>query len=148
MKSLNNLLVSKDLEEHNPSRNEIEGIKRLISRDIQDANLLELSIDRRFATIYNAALNLSRIIVISKGYRITAKIGHHKITFTAASIILGKQFDHFFSLFEICRRKRNKVDYDQADVATESELIDLISHVNKFEKIIHQWMSSNHFKLI
>ena len=144
MKNLKNLLNSGDLKKHNPTKSEIGGIRKLVTRDLKDADIAELSIDRRFATAYNGALNLARIIVICEGYRITAKVGHHKVSFASAQTILRNKYDDLFSLFELSRRKRNKVDYDQSDVATESELADLISNVKIFEKVVNEWLIANH----
>lgn len=148
MKSLKNLLDKGDLKPHTPTKSEIDGIRKLVRRDLKDADIQELSIDRRFATAYNAALNLSRIVVISEGYRITAKIGHHKVSFSCASKILGKQYEDFFSLFELCRRKRNKVDYDQSDVATETELLELLEKSHEFKTCIDKWLTTHYSNLI
>lgn len=148
MMNLKTLLAKGDLKKHLPSKNEIDGIRKLVGRDIKDAQIEELSIDRRFATAYNAALNLARIIVISEGYRITAKIGHHKVSFACALYLLGKKHEDYFNLFEICRRKRNKVDYDMTDVATETELYELISNVINFQKTVYNWLVANHAELM
>ena len=144
MQNLKSLLNNRSIKEHNPTSKEINDILKLIQRDIKDAEIDILSNDRRFATAYNAALNLARIVTISEGYRIVAKIGHHKISFITASIILGKNFKNYFSLFEICRRKRNKVDYDLVDVATETELKELLFKVKNFNKLVYEWLIKTH----
>ena len=148
LKNLKKLLADNTLKEHKASKAEIDGIRRLVMRDIQDADLNELSLDRRFATAYNAALNLARIVILAEGCRITAKMGHHKISFSVASTILDKSFQDYFSLFQVCRRKRNKVDYDLADIVTKTELQELIAKVKEFNRDIFEWLAANHSSLI
>ena len=43
------------------------------------------------------------------GYRVTAKTGHHKITFDSAILALGSGAVKYGDYFETCRRKRNIV---------------------------------------
>jgi hypothetical protein len=40
-----------------------------------------LSSDRRFSTAYNAALQAANMAIACAGCRVTAKTGHHKMTF-------------------------------------------------------------------
>lgn len=54
------LLDEGRIEEHKTSRKELDDIRALIARDLADANLEELSADRRFATAYNAALQSTK----------------------------------------------------------------------------------------
>ena len=61
----------------------------LVARDLGDAKVEGLSADRRFATAYNAALQGANVAIACAGYRVTAKTGHHKITFYSANLALG-----------------------------------------------------------
>ena len=98
------------LRPHRAAKKEIQSFTKLVARDLRDCAIEELSIDRRFATAYQAALNLSRLVVTAYGYRVSAKTGHHAITFEIAGIILGRKCKEYINLFDICRRKRNKKD--------------------------------------
>lgn len=72
------LLANKDAQKHTTSKHELDNMRELIARDLADAAVAGLSADRRFATAYNAALQAANMAIACAGYRITAKIGHHK----------------------------------------------------------------------
>lgn len=55
-------------------------MRELIARDLADSGVAELSADRRFATAYNAALQAANMAIACAGYRITARIGHHRVS--------------------------------------------------------------------
>jgi len=65
-------------------------MRELIARDLADATVARLSADRRFATAYNAALQTANMAIACAGYRITARIGHHKVSLESAALALGK----------------------------------------------------------
>jgi hypothetical protein len=138
------LLNKRLVQTHKTSSGEIESLRALIERDIKDAQIVDLSIDRQFATAYGAAVNLARMAVFCAGYRILSAAGHHHTSFEAAKIALGSEGLDLCSYFDTCRRKRNKIDYDFAQVANESEVEDLISQVLKFQKLIDKWIEKNH----
>ena len=52
----------------------------------------------------------------------TAKTGHHKMTFYSANLALGSGADKYADYFETCRRKRNVIDYTRSHVATDTAL--------------------------
>ena len=106
------------------------------ARDLQDASVRGLSVDRQFATAYSAALNLATYVIRRNGYRVTSRSGHHKTTFDVVEIILGEETKSLIRYFDRCRRKRNKVDYDFVNVVSESEKDDLLQKVAEFKKII------------
>lgn len=131
-----------DLQKVEVTESTLKDILRLIERDLKDAQLEGLSEDRRFATAYGAALNLASYVIRTQGYRVTGKIGHHKITFDVAAAILGKKSQDLIDFFDLCRRKRNKLDYDAADIVSETEVIELIKNTMLFRKLI---FGSSHF---
>jgi hypothetical protein len=138
--NLQKYLKNGSLQPHKSSGKEIERFKKLIARDLNDCAIEELSVDRRFATAYQAALNLSRMIITVSNYRVSAKTGHHALTFEIADLFLGKKFQKYFDYFDVCRRKRNIVDYDLTDVASMSELKDIIRKVQEFRLIVYDWL--------
>ena len=123
-------------------------MRELIARDMADAAVAQLSPDRRFATAYNAALQTAKIAVACAGYRITARIGHHKISLESAMLALGKSAGHLTDYFEICRRKRNKIDYTQSHVATGTEAKEIVAKAKEFYELVESWISTNHPKFV
>jgi hypothetical protein len=92
-------------------------MRALIARDLSDAQVAGLSADRRFATAYNAALPTANMAIACAGYRVTATSGHHKVTVDAIALALGAAAKSYADYFEICRRKRNVIDYTRSPVA-------------------------------
>jgi len=124
-----------ELQKVEVTEKSLQDILNIITRDLKDCQLTELSDDRRFATAYGAALNIANYVIRKKGYRVSAKIGHHKVTLEVAEIILGNDASMLLNFFDFCRRKRNKVDYDQAEVVTTTEVDELIKNVLAFKTL-------------
>ena len=118
------------------SEKSLKDLLQLVERDLKDSKIDALSPDRRFATAYGAAMNLANYVIRREGYRVAAKAGHHKITFEIAGALLGKKSTQFIKYFDLCRRKRNKVDYDRTDVVSETQVNELIKAVEKFKELI------------
>lgn len=55
------LLDNETIRRHATSKDEISGLGEVVRRDLQDASIKQLSADRRFATAYNAVLQLSKM---------------------------------------------------------------------------------------
>ena len=60
---------------------------------------------------------------------------------------MGEDVAPYAAYFEICRRKRNQVDYDMADVATEFEAQDLLGKAEEFREVVTGWIQKNHPRL-
>ncbi len=145
--SLAELLASKRLERHAGSANEIAGLRKLIARDLNDAAVRGLSADRTFATAYNAVLQLSKMALACAGYRVSASFPrHHQSTFEAARLILGPAAQHLTDYFETCRRKRNVIEYDYAEVATDSQARELLEKAAEYQELVEAWIAKNHPK--
>jgi hypothetical protein len=145
--SLAALLAAKRLERHLASSSELAGLRKLIVRDIADAAVLGLSADRTFATAYNAVLQLSKMTLACAGYRVSATLpGHHQTTFEAAGLLMGPAARQLTDYFETCRRKRNVIDYDSADVTTESQAAELVEKATHYHALVETWVAKNHPK--
>ena len=145
--SLAALSASKRIERHLTSSNELAGLRKLITRDLNDATVPGLSPDRTFATAYNAVLQLSKMALACAGYRVSATLpGHHQTTFEAAGLVLGTGARHFTDYFETCRRKRNVIDYDSAEVATERQAAELLEKATQYHRLVEAWIAKNHPK--
>ena len=55
------LLEGRRVKCHRTSREELRDLRAVVERDLKDAAIEALSSDRRFATAYNAVLQLARI---------------------------------------------------------------------------------------
>jgi hypothetical protein len=93
------LLAQHKVQLHTTSKQELDGLRALIERDLTDAALAGLSADRRFATAYNAALQTAKMVIACAGYRVASTPGHHRLHFEAARIALGSNADRFLDYF-------------------------------------------------
>jgi len=66
------------------------------------------------------------LVITASDYRVSTKTGHHALTFEIAGLILGERFQEYLDFFDVCRRKRNIVDYDLTDLVRRSKRIILI----------------------
>ncbi|MGB4299732.1 MAG: HEPN domain-containing protein [Candidatus Saccharicenans sp.] len=139
---LKDLLNQGRLRPHQTSNKEIESLFSIARRDIQDAKVKALSLDRRFACAYNAVLQLATILLYCSGYR-PERVAHHHTVFQAMKIIMGKRYCELGNYFDSCRSKRNITDYDYSGVISESEVKELIKEAERFLKVVHDWVRDN-----
>jgi hypothetical protein len=131
------------VKRHRTSRQELGDLRDLVERDLQDAAVPAISADRRFATAYNAALQLAKMVIACAGYRVVGP-GHHLTTFEALEIAMGPSVSPLVAYFDMCRRKRNQVDYDCAHAATATEAEDLITKAEEFRELAEEWIRKHH----
>jgi hypothetical protein len=132
---------------HKTSRKELDDLRAVIVRDLEDAAIQELSDDRRFATAYNAALQTAKMSIACAGFRLASTPGHHRLTIEAARLALGPRAARSLDFFDACRRKRNIIDYDQASVATHTEAEEIVAEAQAFFELVERWIAANHPKL-
>jgi hypothetical protein len=113
---------------------------------LSDAKVPGLSTDRQFATAYNAVLQLAKMAIACAGYRVVGQ-GHHLTTFEAVALAMGRSIAPLANYFETCRRKRNMLDYDMANVATETEVRELLEKAEQFRVLVEQWIAQHHPQL-
>lgn len=128
---------------HQTSAQELFDLRSVVERDLEDAEIVALSTDRRFATAYNAVLQVSKMVIACAGYRVAGQ-GHHMTTFQAVRLALGPQVDTLATYFDSCRRKRNTVDYDMSGVVSETEVEELIREAEAFRTMAEAWIVANH----
>jgi hypothetical protein len=137
------LLAANRVRRHATSRQELNDLRAVIARDLQDAALPGLSADRRFATAYNAVLQLTKMVIACTGYRVVGQ-GHHQTTFEGLELAMGAGIAALAAYFDTCRRKRNLVEYDVANVATETEAEELLRQAQQFAQAVEGWVAQNH----
>jgi uncharacterized protein (UPF0332 family) len=136
-------LTAQRIRVHKTSPQEIFDLRAVVERDLKDAKLEQLSDDRRFATAYNAVLQLTKIVIALQGYRVTG-IGHHQTAFQALEIAMGRSIIPLSTYFDRCRRQRNQVDYDMADAATDVEADLLVQKAEEFQRLVEVWIRKKH----
>ena len=137
------MLDAQRVKPHRTSPEELHDLRGIVERDLKDASIEGLSADRRFATAYNAVLQLAKMVLACTGYRVTG-IGHHLTTFEALELAIGPSAADLCAYFDTCRRKRNQVDYDFTDAATETEALELIEKAHEFNGLVEVWIRKTH----
>jgi hypothetical protein len=85
-----------------------------------------------------------QMAIACAGYRVSSRSGDHQISIEATKLALGKVADSYADYFDMCRRKRNLIDYTDAHVATESETDEIVRKANEFLKLVESWISANY----
>jgi uncharacterized protein (UPF0332 family) len=143
MMNLKDLLSQGKLRAHKTSKREVNNLLAIAGRDIKDAKIEALSLDRRFACAYNAVLQLATILLYCNGYK-PEGIGHHFTIFQTMKIIMGNQYFELADYFDSCRSKRNITDYDFAGTISDSEVRELIGESESFLEVVIDWLKKNY----
>ena len=138
-------LAEGSIKTHDPSRPEIHRLLAVADRDLKDASIKGLSVDRRFATAYAAALQLATVVLRASGYRASSSAGgHHWRTIKLLPTLMGLQQQERGLYLDSCRRARNQGDYDRIGVVSESELLELLGDALGFRNEVLAWLSTKH----
>jgi len=141
--SLKGLLADGRVRPHRASAREVADLLRVIDRDLADAEIPQLSTDRRFATAYNAALQMATIALYAAGFRAVGA-GHHWATFQALSEVMGPQAQIRADYLDSCRSKRNVTDYDRAGEISQREVEEILAEARAFRDDLIDWLKRNH----
>jgi len=117
----------------------------VFQRDIQDSRSESISLDRRFATAYSAALTICTAALAASGYR-TAGEGHHYFAVQSLAFTLGLDPDTI-EKFNRFRRKRNIADYERAGTVSEGELAEMVELADDLRTRLVAWLRQNHAEL-
>lgn len=120
------------LKSHKTSRQEVGNLLEIVHRDLKDARFDGISADWRFGIAYNAALKLCTVLLYAEGYRPARNLAHYR-TLQALPLILGNEYKHDADYLDVCRIKRNTVEYDYTGGATDADADELIEFVKTLD---------------
>ena len=139
------LQAEKRVKAHRTSKAELDDLRAAIEVKLKDAALTALSPDTRFVTAYGAALLLAKMATACAGYRLDPKAGgHHKTAFDALPLALGSSAKTLAGYFEVCRRKRNEIDYDRAFVASGADANEIVRRALELQTVVESWITAHH----
>jgi uncharacterized protein (UPF0332 family) len=141
--SLQRWLRERRLRQHQSSSDEIKALWGIVQRDLEDAAIEQLSPDRRYATAYNAILQLATVVLHASGYR-TGGESHHWVTFQALPRLMESMQSARSDYFDACRRKRNMVDYDASGEVSEAETHEIYQEAVQFRHDVLVWLGNHH----
>jgi hypothetical protein len=137
------LLAERRVQKHETSKAELDELRAAVRRDLKDAAVSQLSDDRRFTIAYGAVLLLTKMVIACTGYRVTGT-AHHYTMFQVLPLAMGKDVEGLATYFDLCRRKRNRADYESAHVASEAEVKELLQTAPDFQKRVEGWIAKSH----
>lgn len=147
--SLKDWLREEKLKKHDTSQSEISQLFKIVERDLEDAEVRGLSSDRRFMTAYNAALQLTTIVLRAAGYRTNPnKAGHHRMTIDALPEVLGIAHQDTTDYLHACRIKRNTSDYTSSGKISATEVAEIIKEVKALKSTVSKWIKETHPHLL
>ncbi len=127
---------------HETSREEIDKFRTAALRSLRDAGVPGLSPDGRFKLAYEAVVLLARMVLACSGYRVKGP-GAHRTTFVALARVMGSSSAEA-DYFDRCRRKRNELTYERADVVSARDAEDLLLEAERFRTLVEGWIRKHY----
>jgi len=137
-----------ELRRHRTSRREIADLLAVAERDLGDARVSALSLDRRFATAYSGALQLATIVLAASGFRAVAQRGHHVVTWQALPELMGVGTTETAVYSDSCRALRNRGDHDRTGVASAAEVDEVLREAEALRHQVLDWLAREHPTLV
>jgi hypothetical protein len=127
--------------------NEIRDLLRIVSRDLNDANVEAISDDRRFEAAFSAGLTLANVSLRACGYRTVTQVGHHQRMIETLELTIQAE-PRLIQKLKVFSKKRNATSYDSAGNISEHELSQAIQFAMELERIVSTWLREHHPELI
>lgn len=126
------LLKSNRIKPHRASKNQINQLLQLATRDLSTAiRNLEEAPDWAYSIAYNSILQAGRALMFSDGYR--ARGGEqHATVVEFVEERLGAPYEAQVRLFDQMRRKRHRVIYEAAGLVSKKEAEQAIAFAKEF----------------
>jgi hypothetical protein len=123
---------------HETGPEEIGNLLDIANRDLHDCGVEDLSNDWRLNIAYNAALQLATAALAAAGFRSTRE-RHHYLTIQSLAHTIGADAKVIQSL-ERFRKKRNVGGYEQAGIASDIEVKEMVSLAGKLRATVEDWI--------
>ena len=141
------LLEAGRIARHRTSKQELDALRAAIARNLKDAGLAGLSADNRFGLTYETALLAAKLAVSAAGYRVKALPGAHRTTFEALGLVLGPDHQDRVDYFELCRRRRNELSYEAANLVSERQADEIVAETRRLVRVVEEWVRVHHSSL-
>lgn len=135
------------VDPHTTSKAELDDLRAVIARNLQDAAIAELSADNKFSIAYQAALLTAKMAIACAGYRVKGQ-GAYQTTFQALPLAMGSSLRAIADHFDRCRRKRNDLAYDSQGVVTETDAAELLRKREEFKERVELWIAKMYSQFI
>ena len=140
--SLDNLLKTKQLKPHNPTREAVQRLLQAAARNIVDARIEQVSFDTRFDAAYKAIMQCAMVALWANRYRTsTSQPGHHQTAIQTLPITIGLEQSTVIVL-DALRKQRNVSDYE-GDPISDQAVIECIKQAEQLYQVVNSWIATN-----
>ena len=113
------------------TKEELSAIFGIIERNFKDANIKDLSSDQKYILSYQAVFETALALIKCHGYR-PIKTGHHYTVWQCLKELLSEKERKAILLFENAAKKRSKLSYDIAGLASQKEADEMYKEAQNF----------------
>ena len=135
------------LTEEKTTPDEISDLLKTIMREFAEIESTGLSLDSIFRFAYNAARQCAKLALRASGYRVQGKNGAHFWVLQSLRLTMGTDVETIENL-EKFRRKRNIVEYEAAEVISQTEADEMLAMAKLLFKTLISWLKENHPELL
>lgn len=139
--TLQNLLQTGQLREHEVTREEVRTLLVAVRRNLADAQVTAVSLETRFDAAYKAVMQLSMVALFANGYRPSAGLGHHMTMIQSLPKSIGLESKRLIVL-DALRRKRNAADY-LGGYVDQSATDTCIEEAQALVKDVESWLADH-----
>src|SRR5574344_120452 len=140
-------LIGISLEPISPDATTIQRLLSAAQRNIQDAQVVEISAENRFDAAYKAIMQLANAALQANGFRtLTSKPGHHMTMIQSLGQTIGLDRNAIIIL-DALRKQRNVADYS-GDIVPLSALEECIASAGELQREVKRWLQTNKPELI
>lgn len=126
----------------------VTGLLGIARRELADARLAGMSPDGRFAHAYAAVRALCELALHASGYAVTKGHRQHELQIESLKFTLGDQWAEEADYFDTCRRGRNRLLYDCADMISSREADELLESAQHLCAGVEDWLRTHHSDLM
>lgn len=140
--SLENLLKTKQLQPHSPTREAVQRLLQAAARNIADAQVKKISGENRFDAAYKAIMQCAMVALWANRYRTsTSQPGHHQTAIQTLPKTIGLEQSTVIVL-DALRKQRNVSDYE-GDPISDQAVIECIKQAEQLYKVVNSWIATN-----
>ena len=134
------------LQRHKTSPNEIRDLLGVVERDLADSGTEGLSADWRMNIAYNAALQAATAALAATGYRASRDQHHYRVIQSLRETLDTDA--QTVNAFDVFRKKRNAVGYDQAGLASDADAQAMRTLAQRLKTDVIRWLKAHHPELL
>jgi hypothetical protein len=139
--TLQNLLQTGQLKEHEATREEVRTLLDAVRRNLTDAHVTAVSLETRFDAAYKAIMQLSLVALLANGFRPGAGTGHHMTIIKSLPELIGLASKRVIVL-DALRLKRNVADY-MGGYVDQSATETCITEAQALLKDVQTWLADH-----